>query len=139
MTSLTPTDPEKALSLKEGPRDEKTSSTPTSASGLVEGEHLRRALSSRQVSMIAIVRSFSSFTCITADATISFAPGRDDWYVRLPVIASTMLKLPLTALLAGTGLFLGTGRSLATGGPGSLLINYSIVGAVVLLVMLCLG
>ncbi|ORY43937.1 amino acid permease/ SLC12A domain-containing protein [Leucosporidium creatinivorum] len=39
----------------------------------------------------------------------------------------------------GTGLFLGTGRSLATGGPGSLLINYSIVGGIVLLVMLCLG
>lgn len=39
----------------------------------------------------------------------------------------------------GTGLFLGTGRSLATGGPGSLLINYSIVGVVVWLVMVCLG
>ncbi|GAA6014386.1 hypothetical protein JCM11491_007036 [Sporobolomyces phaffii] len=39
----------------------------------------------------------------------------------------------------GTGLFLGTGRALSTGGPGSLLINYSIVGAVVYLVMLCLG
>jgi AAT family amino acid transporter len=39
----------------------------------------------------------------------------------------------------GTGLFLGTGRALATGGPGSLLLNYSLVGAVVFLVMLCLG
>lgn len=39
----------------------------------------------------------------------------------------------------GSGLFLGTGRSLATGGPASLLLNYSIVGAVVYLVMLCLG
>ncbi|GAA5944698.1 uncharacterized protein JCM15063_000835 [Sporobolomyces koalae] len=39
----------------------------------------------------------------------------------------------------GTGLFLGTGRALANGGPGSLLINYSIVGALVYLVMLCLG
>ena len=39
----------------------------------------------------------------------------------------------------GTGLFLGTGRALSTGGPGSLLINYSLVGALVYLVMLCLG
>ncbi|GAA6017271.1 hypothetical protein JCM10207_003673 [Rhodosporidiobolus poonsookiae] len=63
----------------------------------VHAEHLARALSSRQISMIAI------------GGTI------------------------------GTGLFLGTGRSLATGGPASLLINYSIVGALVYLVMLCLG
>lgn len=41
--------------------------------------------------------------------------------------------------LVGTGLFLGTGRALSTGGPGSLLINYSLVGALVYLVMLCLG
>lgn len=39
----------------------------------------------------------------------------------------------------GTGLFLGTGRSLATGGPASLVICYAIVGAIVFLVMLCLG
>ncbi|GAA5993051.1 hypothetical protein JCM10908_003079 [Rhodotorula pacifica] len=63
----------------------------------VHAENLTRALSSRQVSMIAI------------GGTI------------------------------GTGLFLGTGRALANGGPGSLLINYSIVGALVYLVMLCLG
>ncbi|KAJ7440063.1 amino acid permease/ SLC12A domain-containing protein [Mycena galericulata] len=61
------------------------------------GEHLNRALSSRQVSMIAIGGSI------------------------------------------GTGLFLGTGRALATGGPGSLFLNYSLVGAIVFLVMLCLG
>jgi len=41
--------------------------------------------------------------------------------------------------LVGTGLFLGTGRALSTGGPGSLLINYSLVGALVYVVMLCLG
>ncbi|GAA6036035.1 hypothetical protein JCM8097_006575 [Rhodosporidiobolus ruineniae] len=39
----------------------------------------------------------------------------------------------------GSGLFLGTGKALATGGPASLLLNYSIVGGVVYLVMLCLG
>ncbi|GAA5971453.1 hypothetical protein JCM21900_002210 [Sporobolomyces salmonicolor] len=62
-----------------------------------QAENLKRALSSRQISMIAI--------------------------------GGTL----------GTGLFLGTGRALATGGPASLLINYSVVGAVVYLVMLCLG
>jgi amino acid permease len=39
----------------------------------------------------------------------------------------------------GTGLFLGTGKSLATGGPASILIAYSIVGAIVFITMLSLG
>ncbi|RMZ89562.1 hypothetical protein DV736_g3209, partial [Chaetothyriales sp. CBS 134916] len=39
----------------------------------------------------------------------------------------------------GTGLFLGTGKSLATGGPASTLISYIIVGAIVFVMMLCLG
>ncbi|CAK3859414.1 amino acid permease [Lecanosticta acicola] len=39
----------------------------------------------------------------------------------------------------GTGLFLGTGNSLATGGPGSMLISYAIVGGIVFTTMLCLG
>jgi amino acid transporter, AAT family len=39
----------------------------------------------------------------------------------------------------GTGLFLGTGKSLATGGPASMLIAYTIVGAIVFITMLSLG
>ncbi len=39
----------------------------------------------------------------------------------------------------GTGLFLGTGKSLATGGPASMLICYAIVGAIVFITMLSLG
>ncbi|KAF2807383.1 uncharacterized protein BDZ99DRAFT_465274 [Mytilinidion resinicola] len=39
----------------------------------------------------------------------------------------------------GTGLFLGTGKSLATGGPASMLIAYMIVGVIVFLTMLALG
>ena len=39
----------------------------------------------------------------------------------------------------GTGLFLGTGKSLATGGPASMLIAYAIVGAIVFVTMLSLG
>jgi AAT family amino acid transporter len=39
----------------------------------------------------------------------------------------------------GTGLFLGTGKSLAMGGPGSILIAYLIVGAIVFVTMLSLG
>lgn len=39
----------------------------------------------------------------------------------------------------GTGLFLGTGKSLATGGPASMLVAYAIVGGIVLLTMLALG
>jgi amino acid transporter, AAT family len=39
----------------------------------------------------------------------------------------------------GTGLFLGAGRSLAQGGPASMLICYSIVGFVVYITLLLLG
>ncbi|KAH7097621.1 amino acid permease-domain-containing protein [Auriculariales sp. MPI-PUGE-AT-0066] len=39
----------------------------------------------------------------------------------------------------GTGLFLGTGRSLATGGPASILICYSLVGGIVYITLLLLG
>ncbi|KAK7425183.1 Basic amino-acid permease [Neonectria punicea] len=67
------------------------------ARGPTQSDLLRRALSARQVQMIAI------------GGTI------------------------------GTGLFLGTGKSLATGGPASILIAYSIVGAIVFTTMLALG
>lgn len=63
----------------------------------VAADKLRRALSPRQVQMIAI------------GGTI------------------------------GTGLFLGTGRALATGGPASLLLCYSIVGGIVFVTMMSLG
>jgi len=39
----------------------------------------------------------------------------------------------------GTGLFLGTGKALATGGPASMLIAYAISGAIVFVTMLSLG
>lgn len=39
----------------------------------------------------------------------------------------------------GTGLFLGTGSSLATGGPASMLIAYAISGGIVFVTMLSLG
>ncbi|EST06879.1 Amino acid permease/ SLC12A domain protein [Kalmanozyma brasiliensis GHG001] len=39
----------------------------------------------------------------------------------------------------GTGLFLGSGRALAKAGPLSILISYSIVGAIVYLTMIALG
>lgn len=39
----------------------------------------------------------------------------------------------------GTGLFLGTGESLAKGGPASMLLAYAICGGIVFITMLCLG
>lgn len=39
----------------------------------------------------------------------------------------------------GTGLFLGTGKSIATGGPASTLIAYAICGGIVFVTMLSLG
>ncbi|OAL66092.1 hypothetical protein A7C99_3197 [Trichophyton rubrum] len=65
-----------------------------------------------------------------------------------PIVVSDKLARQLSArqvqMIAiagtiGTGLFLGTGKSLATGGPASMLISYSIVGAIVFITMLSLG
>jgi amino acid transporter, AAT family len=39
----------------------------------------------------------------------------------------------------GTGLFLGTGRSLAQGGPASMIVCYAIVGFIVYVALLLLG
>lgn len=39
----------------------------------------------------------------------------------------------------GTGLFLGTGKSLSNGGPASMLISYAICGGIVFVTMLSLG
>lgn len=39
----------------------------------------------------------------------------------------------------GTGLYLGTGEALATGGPASILLAYTICGGIVFLTMLSLG
>lgn len=39
----------------------------------------------------------------------------------------------------GTGLFLGTGRSLAQGGPASMLICYGVIGFIVYITLLLLG
>lgn len=39
----------------------------------------------------------------------------------------------------GTGLFLGTGKSLATGGPASMLICYALIGFIVYVTLLLLG
>ncbi|KAG0669580.1 hypothetical protein C6P45_003570 [Maudiozyma exigua] len=41
--------------------------------------------------------------------------------------------------IIGTGLYLSTSKSLATGGPASLFMNYTIMGIVVYLTMLSLG
>ncbi|RYP93665.1 hypothetical protein DL770_000196 [Monosporascus sp. CRB-9-2] len=75
------------------------------------------------------------------------AVGSDTGSLRHPV-AEDRLRRSLSArqvqMIAiggtiGTGLFLGTGRSLATGGPAALLICYAVVGAIVFVTMLCLG
>lgn len=54
-------------------------------------------------------------------------------------LSSRQVQMIAIAGTIGTGLFLGTGRSLAQGGPASMLICYTIVGFIVYVTLLLLG
>ncbi|EER24570.1 hypothetical protein D8B26_005097 [Coccidioides posadasii str. Silveira] len=54
-------------------------------------------------------------------------------------LSARQVQMIAIAGTIGTGLFLGTGKTLATGGPASMLISYAIVGAIVFTTMLALG
>ncbi|KAH9165089.1 amino acid-polyamine organocation amino acid permease [Lactarius sanguifluus] len=54
-------------------------------------------------------------------------------------LSSRQVQMIAIAGTIGTGLFLGTGTSLAQGGPASMLICYSIVGFIVYVTLLLLG
>ncbi|KAF5322764.1 hypothetical protein D9619_001731 [Psilocybe cf. subviscida] len=54
-------------------------------------------------------------------------------------LSARQVQMIAVAGTIGTGLFLGTGRSLAQGGPASMLICYSIVGFIVYVTLLLLG
>ncbi|KAL8810652.1 MAG: hypothetical protein Q9200_002406 [Gallowayella weberi] len=87
-------------------------SPPTSDSEKVDGDHgLESARNHRPVTADKLARKLSARQ------------------VQMIAIGGTI----------GTGLFLGTGKSLATGGPASMLIGYAIVGFIVFVTMLSLG
>lgn len=54
-------------------------------------------------------------------------------------LSARQVQMIAIAGTIGTGLFLGTGRSLAQGGPASMLICYCIVGFIVYVTLLLLG
>ena len=54
-------------------------------------------------------------------------------------LSARQVQMIAIAGTIGTGLFLGTGRSLAQGGPASMLICYSIIGFIVYVTLLLLG
>ena len=54
-------------------------------------------------------------------------------------LSARQVQMIAIAGTIGTGLFLGTGRSLAHGGPSSMLLCYGIVGFVVYITLLLLG
>ncbi|KAF8973198.1 amino acid permease-domain-containing protein [Flammula alnicola] len=54
-------------------------------------------------------------------------------------LSARQVQMIAIAGTIGTGLFLGTGRSLAQGGPASMLICYTIVGFIVYVTLLLLG
>src|ERR1700734_553005 len=54
-------------------------------------------------------------------------------------LSARQVQMIAIAGTIGTGLFLGTGRSLAQGGPASMLICFTIVGFIVHVTVLLLG
>ena len=54
-------------------------------------------------------------------------------------LSARQVQMIAIAGTIGTGLFLGTGKSLAEGGPASMLICYAITGAIVYITLLLLG
>lgn len=54
-------------------------------------------------------------------------------------LSARQVQMIAIAGTIGTGLFLGTGRSLSRGGPAAMLICYSITGMVIFVTMLALG
>jgi len=54
-------------------------------------------------------------------------------------LSARQVQMIAIAGTIGTGLFLGTGRSLSRGGPASMLICYALTGAVIFITMLALG
>ncbi|KAJ7287346.1 amino acid permease/ SLC12A domain-containing protein [Mycena rebaudengoi] len=54
-------------------------------------------------------------------------------------LSARQISMIAIAGTIGTGLFLGTGRSLARGGPASMLIAYAVVGFIVYVTLLLLG
>lgn len=68
-------------------------------------------------------------TVTTARRKMGLHRGLSARQVQMIAIAGTI----------GTGLFLGTGRSLSEGGPASMLICYAIIGFIVYVTLLLLG
>lgn len=54
-------------------------------------------------------------------------------------LSARQVQMIAIAGTIGTGLFLGTGRSLAQGGPASIFICYGVVGFIVYVTLLLLG
>ncbi|WOO78139.1 putative amino-acid permease [Vanrija pseudolonga] len=69
---------------------------------------------------------------------VGLAPARDSDQLKRALSARQVSMIAIGGTI-GTGLFLGTGKSLATGGPASMVIAYAIVGAIVYITMLSLG
>lgn len=93
------------------------------------------AISSSDVAVPIDTTKHNSHTALE-EADIDYAPTTDRLRRSLSARQVQMIAIGGTI---GTGLFLGTGKSLATGGPASLLIAYLIVGGIVFLTMLSLG
>ena len=121
------------------------STTPFSGNSTFEGimDDLKRPLSARVVdsfrrdphasvtrgSIGARKKSFDAEAAAAATAASPLVRRLKGRHLQMIAIGGSI----------GTGLFIGTGRALATGGPGSILIAYVLVGIMIFMTVQALG
>ncbi len=77
-------------------------------------------------------------TRTTTAVSMAFSDGSSSHRLQRGLSARQVQMIAIGGTI-GTGLFLGTGRSLAEGGPGSVLVCYTLVGFIVYVTLLLLG
>lgn len=94
--------------------------------------------SSGKYGAVSVVQALASVGSQSSPVPLSPSVDEDNGRLHRGLSARQVQMIAIAGTI-GTGLFLGTGSSLANGGPASILICYSIIGFIVYVTLLLLG